>query len=105
VNGQQQATITVSFPSAGTHTIQAAYSPDAASTGVFNASASNTVNEIVNNGAATTTTLTASPNPAQINQQVTLTAIVAPQSGGGTPTGTIGFADLSNGGPPWARSR
>jgi hypothetical protein len=64
VNGQQQATVTVSFPSAGTHSIQATYSPDAASTGVFNTSSSNMVNEVVNNGAATTTTLTASPQSA-----------------------------------------
>ena len=40
----------------------------------------------------TTTSITASPNPANLGQAVTFTAVVTPQ-GGGTPTGTITFLD------------
>ncbi|MGC2075069.1 MAG: Ig-like domain-containing protein [Xanthobacteraceae bacterium] len=102
VGGQQQAAITVSFPAAGTHMIQADYDGDT----TFATSQSNQITETVNNAATNTTTnLTASPTTAQVNQSVTLTATVAPQGGSGTPTGTVTFNDLSNGGPPSARSR
>jgi hypothetical protein len=98
VNGQQVASITTSFPTAGTDMIQASYTPDANSTGLFNGSTSNTVTVTVSNGATNTTTnLTASPNPVQTNQQVTLTATVAPTSGNGTPTGTVSFVDATAG--------
>jgi predicted nucleotidyltransferase len=40
--------------------------------------------------ATTTTTLVSSPNPSVVGQTVTLTAVVAGQSGG-TPTGTVTF--------------
>jgi Bacterial Ig-like domain (group 3) len=95
------ARITRTFTETTTDVVSAQYNGD----GTFATSTSNVVTQSVISGAATTTTLTASPNPAQINQQVTLTAIVAPQSGGGAPTGIVGFADISNGGPPWARPR
>ncbi len=46
------------------------------------------------NKANTTTTVTASPNPSDIGQQVTFTATVAAVSpGSGTPTGTVDFLD------------
>ena len=41
---------------------------------------------------ATNTQLVVSPNPATVGQTVTLTAIVAPNSGNGTPTGTVTFS-------------
>jgi CSLREA domain-containing protein len=44
---------------------------------------------------ASTTALTASPNPAGAAQSVTVTATVAPASGTGTPTGTVEFLDGS----------
>jgi len=44
-------------------------------------------------GAATTTSVTAAPNPASLGESVTLTATVAPASGTGTPTGTVTFYD------------
>jgi len=56
--------------------------------------------------SATTTKLTASPNPADVGQAVTLTATVAKTSGSGAPTGkvtfsvegeTIGSASLNSG--------
>ena len=40
----------------------------------------------------TNTQLVVSPNPATVGQTVTLTAIVAPNSGNGTPTGTVTFS-------------
>jgi len=40
---------------------------------------------------ATTTTLTSSVNPSLQGKSVTFTATVAPQSGSGTPTGTVAF--------------
>jgi hypothetical protein len=43
--------------------------------------------------AATTTTLTASANTINVGQSVTFTATVAPQSGSGTPTGSVNFLD------------
>jgi hypothetical protein len=39
----------------------------------------------------TTVNLTSSPNPSQFGHSVTFTATVTPQSGGGTPTGTVTF--------------
>jgi hypothetical protein len=42
---------------------------------------------------ATTTALTASPNPATVGQTVTLTATVAETSGSGVPTGSVTFYD------------
>ena len=44
----------------------------------------------------TTTTLTLNPPNPGINQQVTLTATVSPQSGSGTPPGTVTFYDNGN---------
>lgn len=41
--------------------------------------------------APTSTTLAPSLNPSTVGQSVTLTATVAPQSGSGTPTGTVTF--------------
>jgi hypothetical protein len=43
-------------------------------------------------GAATSTTLSASPNPSLEGQPVSLTATVTP-TGGGTPTGSVQFLD------------
>jgi len=56
-------------------------------------SVSNTVLESVTLTAPilTTVNLTSSPNPSQLNSTVTFTATVMPQSGGGTPTGTVAF--------------
>jgi predicted outer membrane repeat protein len=39
----------------------------------------------------TTTALTSSPNPSVVGQNVSFTAVVAPASGSGTPTGTVTF--------------
>jgi streptogramin lyase len=49
----------------------------------------------------TNTTVTASANPSVVNQSVTFTAVVTPQAGSGTPTGTVQFQiDGVNSGNP-----
>lgn len=80
------ATLTTSALEAGTHQIAAAYSGDANF-----ATSSDSLQQVVNN-LATTTTLTSAPNPADVGQSVTLTATV---TSGGAPvtTGTVQFAD------------
>lgn len=75
----------------GTHNITAVYSGDSD----FSGSTSNVVSQVVNPPTtATTTALTASPNPALQGQSVTLTATVTNPSGG-TPTGNVVFEDGS----------
>jgi hypothetical protein len=64
------------------------------------AAATATLTETVSR-VATTTTLTASPNPARAGDPVTFTAVVSGQApGAGTPTGTVSFS--VDGMPPTA---
>jgi len=75
--------------SVGSHPITAAYSGDSN----FASNTSTPLSQIVNQGA-TTTTVSASPNPGNLGQTVTLTAIVTPVApAAGTPTGTVSFLD------------
>ena len=46
--------------------------------------------------AATTTSLSSSPNPSTYGGSVNFTATVAPQSGSGSPAGTVAFFDGAN---------
>jgi uncharacterized repeat protein (TIGR03803 family) len=95
------ANFTVSVLPAGTAAVTAAYGGDLN----FAASTSNTVKQVVNT-AATTTTLTSSPNPSTYGQAVTFTATVA-SSAGAPPDGetvmfkngatVLGTAALSRG--------
>ena len=80
------ATYTTNTLLPGTYTITAAFSGNAS----LNPSTSAALTQIVNS-AITTTTLTATPNPAYVTQTVTLSAAV--NSSIGTPTGTIQFFD------------
>ena len=73
----------------GTHAVTASYGGD----NNFGPSTSSALSQTVNQ-ATTTTTLSASANPANLGQMVTFTAtvtVVAP--GAGTPTGTVTFRD------------
>jgi hypothetical protein len=83
------ASLQTSSLSAGSHPIKAVYSGDS----TYASSTSNTVTQTVNNPApaATTTTVTGSPNPSTFGQSVTFTAHVT--SSGGTPAGTVTFYD------------
>ena len=71
----------------GTHTVTADYSGD----NVFLKSSGTLSGGQVVNQAASTTTVTTSPDPSNYGQSVTLTARVAGVSGGITPTGTVQF--------------
>jgi hypothetical protein len=83
-----RATLSISSLSVGTHSINAAYAGDANFSGSSSAIVSRAVNK-----AATSSTLTASPNPSAFGQSVTFTATVAAQAGGGIPAGTVTFID------------
>ncbi len=52
--------------------------------------------------AATRTQLSAAPNPSTFGEAVSFTAIVAPQTGTGTPTGTVTFSIDGAAQPPVA---
>jgi hypothetical protein len=84
-----KATFSTSALTVGAHSITAAYN---GSTN-FNSSASGALTQTVNK-AATTTTLTSSPNPSTFNQIVVFTATVAVVApGSGTPGGSVIFKD------------
>ena len=80
------ATCTVTYTTAGSHSITAPYSGDAN----YNAAAGNTVSQTVNLRSATDT-LTTSKNPVMTGSQVTYTATVT--GSGPTPTGSVTFSD------------
>ena len=85
------ATISTSALTVGVHSITADYSGDSN----FNGSTSSPVALTVNK-AATTTSLTSSPNPSAFGQPVALTATVSPDTAGQpTPTGSVTFTDGS----------
>ena len=85
------ASLSVSSLAVGSHSITAVYNGDSN----FNASTSTAVTQVVNR-ASTSTALTASPNPSNFGQTVTLRATVSAVSpGGGTPTGSVVFKDGS----------
>ncbi len=92
--------VTSSLP-VGQQSITAAYPGD----GTYQSSTSRTLTQVVQLNP-TTTTVSSSLNPATYGQSITFTATVAPQSSGGTPSGsvsfksgstTLGTATLSNG--------
>ena len=75
---------------AGTHSIVATYSGDAANA----SSASAPLSQVINGGgkATSTTTLVSSRNPSKFGRRVTFTASVT----GNAPTGTVAFTDGGN---------
>jgi len=81
------ATFATSALTGGPHTITATYGGDGTYMGGALASLVETITQ-----AATTTALTAMPNPASFGSAITLTATVS-STGTGTPTGTVGFVD------------
>ena len=85
------ATLSTSSLSNGTHTITAAYSGDSN----FSASTSPVVTVVVSPPSKTTTitSVTASASQLTVGQTLTLNIAVAPQSGTGTPTGSVSILD------------
>jgi ELWxxDGT repeat protein len=91
LNGVGRATFTTAALSRGNHAISANYGGD----GHFLSSAYLGFGQAVQK-AATTTTVTASANPAVVNTAVTLTASLAATSpGAGIATGTVTFKDIT----------
>jgi YD repeat-containing protein len=80
-----KATFTAHFSGPGTRLVTASYGGDANN----KPSTSPALSMLVNTLATSTTTLAAGPNPAAVNQPVTMTATVA----GSAPTGSVSFKD------------
>lgn len=91
------AALSLSNLAAGAHTVGAAYSGDAN----FLASSGSLVGGQQVNAAASTTTLSASANPADFSQPVSITATAAAVApGGGTPGGNVVFTIDGNAAAP-----
>ena len=95
-SGTTTATFSISSLTAGTHNLIATYNGDTN----FAVSTSSTWTQTVTNPLIhTSTTLSSSSNnPSVFGQSVTFTAMVAPNSGSGTPTGSVEFV-IDNGSP------
>jgi poly(3-hydroxybutyrate) depolymerase len=85
LSGGSATLMTQTLTTGGTDNITAVYPGDAN----FAGSTSETLAQVVN-PAPTTTTLTSSPDPSNLGQNVTFTATVTGQFGG-TPTGSVAF--------------
>jgi hypothetical protein len=83
------ATVVVTTLTVGDHNVTSVYGGDSN----YGPTVSNTVLESVTTTppVLTTVNLTSSPNPSQFGRNVTFTAVVTPQAGTGTPTGTVAF--------------
>ena len=78
--------------SAGTRSLSAVYTPDAAADANFTGSSATAVTFVVNPAQAGAT-LISSVNPSRYGQGATFTATVTPTAGGVVPIGTVNFAD------------
>ena len=88
-----QAAFTTSALAAGSHVIQATYTPDSAAF----AGSTGSVTQVVD-PAATTIELSSAPNPSLVGQSITVTAdvtAVAPSTA--SPTGSVAIKDLTTG--------
>ena len=84
-----EATCHATYPSTGSHPIQASYSGDA----LYGASAGNLTQVVATTG--TTTALQSSENPSLPGRQVTFTATVSPVPDGGTVAFTDGVTTIT----------
>ena len=84
LNSAGSTSVTTSALGAGTYSVVANYQ----ATTLFHASSSAPV-QLTVQGIATTTTLTAAPNPVTVTQPVAFTVKVAAAQGGHVPTGTV----------------
>jgi subtilase family serine protease len=80
-----QASLITAFANPGTKSVIGVYSGDAN----FLGSTSSTMSQVVT--LPTTISIASSPDPSTVGQPVTLKAMVTPQSGVGTPTGSVTF--------------
>ncbi len=88
VNSSGVATFTITSLPAGSDSLTAVYSGNDS----FAGSTSSALTEVISPLAATTTTLSGSPNPATAGASVTLTATIRPAPAG-APLGTVRFYD------------
>jgi hypothetical protein len=95
LNARGIATFSATSLGVGTHSISASYGGDSKDAGSTSTAVSVTVTAAQGGALPTTTTLTASASQLTPGQSVTLTAVVAPQSGGNMPTGSVTFLDGS----------
>jgi len=88
LNSAGQASITLASLAVGTHSLTASYAGDVS----HNPSNSAALSQVVQaaTGAATSTAVVSSLNPAAVGQNVTFTATVTSGTAG-TPTGTVSF--------------
>ncbi|MGB8521378.1 MAG: glycoside hydrolase family 44 protein [Candidatus Acidiferrales bacterium] len=91
LNSSGAATFSTSSLGVGSHSVTAVYSGDANFSGSTSAAVAVTV--VAPAKVATGTSLSASATQLTSGQSVTFTAGVAPQSGSGTPTGSVAFLD------------
>jgi RHS repeat-associated protein len=84
-----KASQTVTFTTAGTHTLTAAYAGDAGNY----ASSSSVISEVVNAKYSTTSTVSATTSTPQIGVPVSLSSTVTSSGSGIKPTGTVTFKD------------
>jgi hypothetical protein len=82
------AGFSISALGAGPHSLTAVYAGNGNFAGSTSAAAALTITKV-----NTSTTLAASPTSSVVGQAVTLTAVIATATGGGTPTGTVTFLD------------
>src|SRR6202161_2478256 len=94
LNSSGVATLSTSSLGVGSHSVTAVYSGDKNFSASTSSAASVTVSALAKVG--TSTSLSASATQVTSGQNITFTARVAPQSGGGTPTGTVAFLDGSS---------
>jgi hypothetical protein len=96
LNGSATSAFTTTTLTAGTHSIVASYGGDSKDGSSVSSAVSVTVTVAVSapqGSIATSTTLSASSTEVLPSQNVTFTAVVAPQSGSNVPTGTVTFLD------------
>ena len=94
LNSSGVAAFSTSSLGVGSHSVTAVYSGDANFSGSTSASVAVTVAAPAK--TTTTTSLSASAMQLTSGQSVTFTVGVAPQSGSGTPTGSVAFLDGSS---------
>jgi hypothetical protein len=95
LDGNGAATYSTSSLGLGTHTVMVSYSGDTNFLTSNGAALTQTVNK---QAPTTTTSVSSSLNPSVFGQTVSFTAVVSPQLGGSTPTGSVQFV-IDNGSP------
>jgi hypothetical protein len=88
-SGSASITVPSGTLAVGNYTFQATYTPDTASSGIYNSATGSALTQVTVSTSAPTVTVT--PNPTSINtvQAVNVTVAVSGGTGNPTPTGTV----------------